>query len=187
MEQKQETAKLNIVNKNNEIAKLQLGTQQPSTEAGREETGPIETSQSEPLKASIDSPAMKLDLNAVGSGRPDVQIQQLAKEIAELESQVRSMRQTLEDCYKKQRDLANERAKIKQKFQSVTDMAVQSTEILKMLLRQHILIQQNLDYEHKSTQQEVQLKIKEAQTYSLSEQLRVRDDIIARTRNALKE
>lgn len=30
--------------------------------------------------------------------------------------QVKSMRSTLEDCYKTQRDLANERAKIKQKF-----------------------------------------------------------------------
>ena len=59
---------------------------------------------------------MKLDLNTPSSGKPDLQIQQLTKEIAELESQVRSMRQTLEDCYKKQRDLANERAKIKQKF-----------------------------------------------------------------------
>ena len=116
LEQKQETAKLNIVNKNNEIAKLQLGTQQQNSEAAREETGPIETSQSEPLKASIDSPGMKLDLNTAGGGKPDLQIQQLTKEIAELESQVRSMRQTLEDCYKKQRDLANERAKIKQKF-----------------------------------------------------------------------
>ena len=33
----------------------------------------------------------------------------------------------------------------------------------------------------------MQLKIKEAQTFSLSEQLRIRDDIIARTRNALKD
>jgi len=59
--------------------------------------------------------------------------------------------------------------------------------MLKLLLRQHILTQQNLDYEHKSSQQEVQLKIKEAQTYSLSEQLKLRDEIINRTRNAIKE
>lgn len=64
---------------------------------------------------------------------------------------------------------------------------MQSLEMLKLILRQHVLTQQNLDYEHKSNQQEVQLKIKEAQTFSLSEQLKLRDDIINRTRNALKE
>jgi hypothetical protein len=31
------------------------------------------------------------------------------------------------------------------------------------------------------------LKIKEAQTFSLSEQLKVRDDVINRTRNAIRE
>lgn len=65
------------------------------------------------------------------------------------------MRQTLEDSYKQQRDLANVRAKIKQRFQNSTELSVQAMEMLKLLLRQHILTQQNLDYEHKSSQQEV--------------------------------
>lgn len=41
--------------------------------------------------------------------------------------------------------------------------------MLKLILRQHILTQMNLDYEHKSNQQDVQLKIKEAQMFSVSE------------------
>jgi len=35
---------------------------------------------------------MKLDINPVSGGRPDVQIEHLKKEIGELESHVRSMR-----------------------------------------------------------------------------------------------
>ena len=67
--------------------------------------------------------------------KPEGQIKQLSQEIQELEAQVRSMRQTLEDSYKKQRDLANERAKLKQRFQSCADLSMQSMEMLKLLLR----------------------------------------------------
>ena len=67
--------------------------------------------------------------------KPEGQIKQLSQEIQELEAQVRSMRQTLEDSYKKQRDLANERAKLKQRFQSSADLSMQSMEMLKLLLR----------------------------------------------------
>lgn len=45
------------------------------------------------------------------------------------------MRQTLEDSYKQQRDLANVRAKIKQRFQNGTELSVQAMEMLKLLLR----------------------------------------------------
>ena len=51
------------------------------------------------------------------------------------------MRETLEDSYKKQRDLANERAKLKQRFQSASELSMQSMEMLKLVLRQHILTQ----------------------------------------------
>lgn len=57
--------------------------------------------------------------------------------------------------------------------------------MLKLLFRQHILTQQNLDYEHKDNQQEVQIKIKEAQTFSLSEQLRIRDEVISSTKHII--
>ena len=49
------------------------------------------------------------------------------------------MRQTLEDSYKKQRDLANERAKLKQRFQAASDLTMQSMEMLQLILRQHVL------------------------------------------------
>ena len=54
--------------------------------------------------------------------KPEGQIKQLSQEIQELEAQVRSMRQTLEDSYKKQRDLANERAKLKQPMASLMEL-----------------------------------------------------------------
>lgn len=111
---------------------------------------------------------------------------QLREEIKETEAKIKTMRQTLEDCYRKQRDLANERAKLKQRFQTA-DLSLQSLEMLRLILRQHILTQQTLDYEHKSSQQEVQLKIKEAQTQSLSEQLKLRDEVIMRTKFMLKD
>ena len=45
-------------------------------------------------------------------------------DIKELENQVRLMRQTLEESYKKQRDLANERSKLKQRFQACADLTM---------------------------------------------------------------
>lgn len=73
---------------------------------------PLETAQSEQIK-SHDSP-IKIHLESINKTDPNEQ--QLAQEIKELEAQVRQMRQTLEELYKKQRDLANERAKLKQRF-----------------------------------------------------------------------
>ena len=95
---------------------------------------PLETAQSEKIQSNAhnESP-MKIQLDL--GGKPDAQIQQLSQEIKELEGQVRSMRQTLEDSYKKQRDLANERAKLKQRFQSASDLSMQSMEMLKLILR----------------------------------------------------
>lgn len=60
---------------------------------------------------------------------------QLMNDIKELETQVRLMRQTLEEAYKKQRDLANERSKLKQRFQACADLTMQSLEMLKLILR----------------------------------------------------
>ena len=152
-----------------------------------DQRGPIETSQSEPLhNSNLGDTPVKLGLNSSGN-KPEIQIQRLSHEIKELERGVQQMRQNLEECYKTQRDLTNERSKIKQRFQSCVELSRQACEMLQLLLKQHILQQQNLDYEHKNSQQEVQLKIKEAQTYSLSEQLKLRDEVIMRTRNALKE
>ena len=90
---------------------------------------------------------------------------------------IKGFRTQLEEFYKKQRDLVNQRAKLKTAF-TEADLAAMSLEMLKILFRQHTLTQQTLDYEHKTAQQEVMLKIKEAQTYSLSDQIKIRDEVI---------
>ena len=116
----------------------------------------------------------------------EAQATQLREEIRETEQQVKGFRQQLEEYYKKQRDLVNQRTKLKQSF-GEADLSSANAEMLRLLFRQHTLTQQTLDYEHKSSQQEVMLKIKEAQTYSLSEQVKLRDEVIAKARNALQQ
>ena len=94
---------------------------------------------------------------------------------------IKGFRTQLEEYYKKQRDLVNQRAKLKAAF-TEADLNTTNLEMLKLLFKQHTLTQQTLDYEHKTTQQEVMLKIKEAQTYSLSDQLKIRDEVILKAK-----
>lgn len=63
LEQKQETAKLTIVNKNNEIAELvkKMGAEEPAIDSKM----PLETSQSEKIESPV-----KLNLDAVNN-KPD--------------------------------------------------------------------------------------------------------------------
>ena len=72
---------------------------------GPNDTPSKKTEEDTPIKISIDS-----------SSKQDGQVGHLNQEIKELESSVRQMRQTLEDSYRKQRDLANERSKLKQRI-----------------------------------------------------------------------
>ena len=62
------------------------------------------------------------------------QLTQLKNEIAESEMAIKGFRTQLEEFYKKQRDLVNQRAKLKTAF-TEADLAATSLEMLKLLFR----------------------------------------------------
>lgn len=103
----------------------------------------------------------------------------ISGEIDETKDKVRNLVESLVSVKKTSEEMIVFRSQLKTNWTNA-NLTPGQCELLNLIVREHTLQVNNLDAMHRCQQQEMMLKIKEAQQHRLSDQLKLRDSIIKR-------
>ncbi len=144
------------------------------------------------LEQKMESVAMILgtkkgDAYAANKGGKEgggMQTKLLAEEIDECNGQMREFKTQLDNSNTKMISLQRRRDQFLGEWRQAghKDLAV---ELLGHILKENIILVENLEFQRKEQKAELQLRLKEMQLSKLSEQLKYRDDVIGNARKKL--
>ena len=117
-------------------------------------------------------------------GKDSMQLKLINEEIDESNTQMREFKTQLDNSNTKIISLQKRRDQFLGEWRNAghKDLAI---ELLGHILKENIILVENLEFQRKEQKVELQLKLKEMQLSKLSEQLKIRDDVIISAKKKL--
>ena len=107
--------------------------------------------------------------------KDNIQVKIVNEEIEETSGQLKELKNQMEQATQKMSGLVKKRDSFSSEWKSYGQLAV---ELLSHIMKENIVLVENMDYSRNEQKQDMQLKIKEMQFSKLQEQIKIRDELI---------